>query len=55
MGGIHLYFVGQLQQLVVQTVIKHPGQLLRRMGSGEIGTAYVSEKERIAGSDADVK
>src|SRR5713226_5380200 len=48
-GWIHEDFVRQFQKLVVQAVIKQAGQFLRCVGSGEIGTAYISEKKRITG------
>ena len=48
-GGIHQHLIRQLQQFVMQAVIEHACQLFGRVRAGKIGTAHVTDKQRVAG------
>src|SRR5438477_9415591 len=44
-----LRIIGKLQELVVQALVEHGGKLLRGVLSRKIGTADVSNKQRVSG------
>ena len=49
--GIHGHRVGQCQQFVMQTVIKHSRKLPRRVRAGKIGASNIANKQRVAGQN----
>ena len=51
MGGKDLGVVGKFEELVVEAVVEHGGELLRGVVAGEIGTADVAYEESVTGED----